>query len=68
MSDIYIKLSTLEYPRHIGDIQLDPDSAYAPVEWVDPPVIDTDLQITYEGKPVEIDGVWHMTWIIEDKT
>ena len=64
----YIKLSTLEYPRHIGDIEIDTDKNYAQVEWVDMPEIDKVTQRCYEGVPVEVDGVWHMTWIVRDAT
>ena len=64
----YIKLSTLEYPRHIGDIEIDEDKNYAQVEWVDQPDFDFKTQRCYEGMPVEIDGTWHMTWIVRDAT
>ena len=64
----YIKLSTNEYPRHIGDIEIDTDKNYALVEWVDPPAYDTKLQRCGEGLPVEIDGKWHMTWVVRDAT
>jgi hypothetical protein len=64
----YIKLSSLEYPRHIGDIEIDTDKNYAFVEWVDPPTYDTKLQRCGEGWPVEIDGVWYMTWVVRDAT
>lgn len=64
----YIKLSTLEYPRHIGDIEIDTDKNYAQVEWVDMPEFDKAIQRCYEGVPVEVDGVWRMTWIVRDAT
>lgn len=65
----YIKLSTLEYPRHIGDIAIDPagEADYAPVEWVDPPQI-AENQIFYEGPPENVNGVWKMTWVVETLT
>jgi len=66
----YIKLSTLEYPRHVGDIAIDPDgeSDYANVEWVDPPVHDIKTQLCMESTPEQIDGVWRMTWTVRSLT
>lgn len=66
----YIKLSTNEYPRHVGDIEIDPIGIedYAQVTWVDRPDYDTKLQRCYEGVPVLNDNVWYMTWIVRDAT
>lgn len=64
----YIKLSTLEYPRHIGDIEIDSDKNYAHVELVNTPEFDSKIQRCYEGEPIEVDGIWHMTWIVRDAT
>ena len=66
----YIKLSTLEYPRHIGDIQIDRVGAndYASVEWTDRPEFDRVLQRCSEGAPVQINGVWKMTWVVRNAT
>jgi len=63
----YIKLSTLEYPRHIGDIQLDPAGSedYAPVEWVDRPTFNSERERCYIGNPVNLNGVWKTSWIVE---
>lgn len=62
----YIKLSTLEYPRHIGDIEIDPAGMvdYAPVEWLDPPSFNRDTERLYEGAPVQQDGQWRMNWVV----
>lgn len=62
----YIKLSTLEYPRHIGDIQIDPAGMadYAPVEWVDPPTFNPQTHRLHEGAPVQQDGKWVMNWVV----
>lgn len=62
----YLKLSTGEYPRHIGDIQIDPAGMadYAPVQWVDPPEIDHRRQRLSEGKPTQISGAWKMRWVV----
>lgn len=70
MTNAYIKLSTLEYPRHIGDIAIDEigESDFARVEWVDPPIIDYQTQNTYEIQPENIDGVWYMRWEVRNIT
>jgi hypothetical protein len=67
---VYIKLSTGEYPRHIGDIEIDPAGIddYAYVEWVDPPTIDWKTQRCLEGLPLSVNGLWKMTWIVRDIT
>jgi hypothetical protein len=78
----YIKLSTLEYPRHEGDIRLEhPDiredqtwpnfpcpDTYALVVQTDPPTIDATEQYCYQGAPVQVDGVWRSTWEVETMT
>jgi hypothetical protein len=64
----YINLTSNEYPRHIGDIELAPNDTFALVEWVDMPEFDKATQRCYEGLPVEVEGVWHMTWIVRDAT
>jgi hypothetical protein len=78
----YIKLSTLEYPRHEGDIRLEhpeiredqtwpnfpcPDT-YALVEWIDPPTIDGTTQIVELQQPIQENGVWKMIWAVRDLT
>ena len=73
----YIKLSTLEYPRHEGDIRIEyPDmgeefscpNSYALVEWVDAPTIDHSTQLAYEAPPQLINGAWTMVWAVRDLT
>lgn len=66
----YIKLSTLEYPRHEGDIAIDPAGAqdYALVQWVEPPEFDRATQRCAETAPIEINGVWTMQWHVRDAT
>jgi hypothetical protein len=64
----YIKLSTGEYPRHPGDIDIDPEKDYAVVEWVDQPSFDPRTQRCEEGSPICIDGTWSMVWSIRDAT
>jgi hypothetical protein len=78
----YIKLSTLEYPKHEGDIRLEhskilesqtgdtfpcPDT-YALVEPVEPPEHNPATQIVYELAPEQVDGGWRMAWGVRDKT
>ena len=60
----YIKLSTLEYPRHIGDIEIDPAGMadYAHVEWVDPPAFDYETQRLSQKTPENRNGQWFMAW------
>ena len=60
----YIKLSTLEYPRHIGDIEIDPAGMadYAHVEWVDPPTFDPRTQIRTQLQPQRQGDQWFMVW------
>jgi len=66
----YIKLSTLDYPRHIGDIEIDAAGMadYAHVEWRDPPEYDKATQRCGETAPVQENGVWHMVWAVRDAT
>lgn len=78
----YIKLSTLEYPRHEGDIRLDhPEiiesqtgetfpcpETYAPVRYSDVPVFDLKTQKCVESTPEQVDGVWQMTWTVVNLT
>lgn len=64
----FINLNTLEYPRHAGDIELDPNGEYAPVIWVDPPEYNDAREFAYEGPPEQKNGEWHMTWLVRDLT
>lgn len=70
MTNAYIKLSTQEYPRHIGDIEIDPAGIedYASVIWSDMPEFDKVTQRCYETTPINIDGVWTMQWTVRDAT
>jgi hypothetical protein len=62
----YIKLSTSEYPRHIGDIQIDPAgmSDYAEVQWVDKPTINVQRERAYIGAPIQSNGQWLTNWVV----
>jgi hypothetical protein len=70
MTNAYIKLSTQEYPRHVGDIEIDPAGIedYAQVSWYDPPYYDTAKQLCYETTPINVNEIWIMKWITRDKT
>lgn len=77
----YIKLSTLEYPRHEGNIRQEyleisedltgpafpcPDT-YARVEDTPEPTA-TDTQVVIEQSPECVDGVWRRVWLVRDAT
>ena len=74
---VYIKLSTLEYPRYQGDIRIEypnigdeficPET-YSEVDYISPPEIDIELQYCYEEMPRVLDGKWTMVWGIKDLT
>lgn len=79
----YIKLSTLEFPRHEGDIRLEhPEIAedqtgstfpcpntYAPVAHVEPPEFNAETQLVQMLTPVQDEsGNWKMAWAIRDLT
>jgi hypothetical protein len=78
----YIKLSTLEYPRHEGDIRIEyPEiletqtgptfpcpSTYALVEPSDPPAFDEATQFLAENAPVLTNGVWRQQWRVQNFT
>jgi hypothetical protein len=78
----FIKLSTLQYPLHEGDIRLEypeiPESAtggtfpcppsYALVNQVDEPSHDISTQVVYQIQPQQIDGQWYMVWEVRDRT
>lgn len=77
----YIKLATMEYPRHEQDIrneypmitedQTGPTfpcpNTYALVQWAEPPSYLPD-QYIQQGVPAQVDGVWRMTWVVKDYT
>jgi hypothetical protein len=77
----FIKLATLEYPRHEGDIRAEhPEiletqtgdtfpcpATYAPVHYVDQPEFNELLQYCRESTPVQIDGQWFINWSVTQK-
>jgi len=78
----YIKLSTLEYPRHEGDIRIEhPDiredqtypnfpcpDTYALVTPIQIPSYNEETQCAEEIAPVQIDGVWTQQFLVRDLT
>ena len=60
----------MEYPWFIGDIEVDPAGIadYAPVEQTDKPTFDKATQRLKRELPVQIDGVWHTSWSVQDLT
>lgn len=71
----YIKLATMEYPRHQGDIRLEhpeigddfvcPDT-YAHVQDTPEPEV-TKTQMVVELPPAQNNGVWERQWAVVDK-
>lgn len=78
----YIKISTLEYPRHEGDIRLEhPDisesstgngfpcpDGYALVTWTDEPAHNKNTQLAFETAPTQENGEWKMAWGLRELT
>ena len=67
----YIKLSTLDYPRHAGDIKLDRAGMadYAFVNWTDSPSFEPTVQHCSEAAPAQDEaGNWKMVWSVRDLT
>lgn len=78
----YIKLSTLEYPRHEGDIRLEyPEitedqtgetfpcpETYAPVESSPPPTYDESLYTLVGAMPLFENGKWIQQWGTVEKS
>jgi hypothetical protein len=77
----YIKLSTLEYPQHEGDIRREhpdiseeqtgdtfpcPDTFALVVQTAMPDT--TGTQVAYEVSPVQVNGVWQSVWGIRELT
>lgn len=82
MSNAFIKIDTLEYPRHEGDIRREhPEikeeqtgdsfpipQGWARVSWTEPPAYDSESQACYEQSPVLDGDVWRMTWAVRELT
>lgn len=78
----YIKLSTLEYPLHEGDIRLEHPEIREDQTWPDFPCPDTYALVTpvalpewdqatqtfEELPPEQVDGVWTQQFLVRDMT
>lgn len=78
----YLKLSTMEYPVHEGDIRLEyPEitedqtgdtfplpNTYVKVQEVTPPQFEQTSQYVITGQPEQVDGIWRQVWIVCDRT
>lgn len=78
----YIKLSTLEFPRHEGDIRLEhPEilesqtgdtfpcpSTYAPVSYVESPEIGDNQTLEQPQAIQDESGNWILSWPVRDLT
>ena len=71
----YIKLATMEYPRHQGDVRLEhPEignvfvcpKTYALVQETPEPEV-TETQMVVELPPAQNKGVWERRWAVVDK-
>lgn len=63
---LYLNTKTGEYPRHIGDVELDPQAPWAVVTETTPPEAPSPFHIVYEGTPSLEDGVYVQTWEIRE--
>jgi hypothetical protein len=78
----YLKLSTMEYAFHEGDIRLEypeitedqtgatfpvPDD-YVSVEQTEPPKYDYKTQYLTQAAPIQNNGVWQSVWVVNDMT
>lgn len=61
MTYLFINTATNEYPRHPGDVALDPNAPWAPVEDVPMPEIG-ERQLVVEKHPTLVDGSYMRTW------
>lgn len=72
----YINVNTFEYPRYIGDIQLEHPEVTEqtiPQEWqsvvyTKPPVYAPATQVVYELAPIQQSGNWTVQWAVRDLT
>ena len=78
----YIKLSTLEYPRHEGDIRIEHPNiredqtypnfpcpnTYALVTPIQIPSYNDETQCVEELQPIQIEGVWTQQFLVRDLT
>ena len=59
---LYINTATGEYPRHPGDVELDPTAPWAEVTETTPDGDPADGMMWVEDTPVETETGWVQTW------
>lgn len=78
----FLKLSTMQYPVHEGNIRLEyPEiredqtgdtfplpADYVQVEQTTPPSYNRRTQYLTQSAPVENNGVWQSVWVVNDMT
>lgn len=62
---IYINVTTGEYPRHQGDIELSPNDQWEIVEHVNPPEF-LETQVLYEETPEIVNGRYVQKWAVRE--
>lgn len=62
---IFINENTNEYPRHIGDVQINPGERWKQVVAVPMPPLGLN-QVAVENTPQKIDGIWYQQWTVVD--
>lgn len=63
---MYLKLSTMEFPFYLGEVQDDPAGmqAYAPVVETSPPTFDGNRYSISYGAPELRGDTWYQTWVL----
>lgn len=57
----YLNLDTNEYPRFQGDVDLNPSANWVKVVETEAPIPTAGKTIVWDD-PIELNGVWTMTW------
>lgn len=63
----YINLDTMEYPRHPGDVALDPTANWEIVNETEIPECE-EYEVAEESFPENIGGIWFKKWVIRPMT
>ena len=64
----YLKLSTMEYPRHEVDVAPGDEADYVEVEQTTPPAYNRTTQYLTQTAPVQSNGAWESVWVVNDMT
>lgn len=64
---VYINVDTMEYPRFIGDVQLNPNCNWEEVLEVEQPDV-LKNQVCYESAPEFINNKWTQKWNVRSLT